>query len=80
MSSSTIGRDEVLREAEALGADLAALRANLALSPAERIAELAVMNRLHAAVQARTVPAALRAALERREMEAALQQLTDREA
>lgn len=77
MPQSVDAPDEVLREAQAAGADLAALRANLALSPAERLAELVSMNRFHAEVQARTLPASLREALERREIEAARRRLSD---
>jgi len=61
----------VLADAEAKGADLAALRENLARTPAERLAELVEMNRFHAAVQARTLTPAMRAALEEREREVA---------
>jgi hypothetical protein len=67
----------VLLEAEAQGADLAALRANLALSPAERIAELVAMNRFHAEVQARTLDAAVQAGLEAREIEVARERLRE---
>jgi hypothetical protein len=50
-------------ETEAAQAHVAALRANLALSPAERIAELVELNRLHADIQSRTLDARRRRAL-----------------
>jgi hypothetical protein len=70
---------EILADAEERGADLAALRANLARTPAERIAELVEMNRFHAEVQARTLSPALREALEEREREIARARLAEAE-
>lgn len=66
-----------LRDAEREGADLAALRANLALTPAERVAALTEMNRFHAEVQARTLSPELRAALEERERDLARKRLAE---
>jgi len=63
--------------AEARGVDLAAIRANLALTPAQRIAELVAMNRFHHAVQARTLSQELLAALRAREVERARIRLHD---
>lgn len=77
MAQAAGSRDETLRWAEARGADLAALRANLALSPAERIAELVAMNRFQDELQARTLSPELRAALERREVEEARTRLAE---
>jgi hypothetical protein len=59
------------------GVDLDALRANLRLSPAERIAELVEMNRLHHDIQSRTLSPELRAALGAREVERARARLRD---
>jgi hypothetical protein len=58
-------------------AGIIALRANLALTPVQRIAELVAMNRFHAEIQARTVPSWLRAALDAREIEEARQRLRE---
>ena len=69
----------VLRTARASGVDLDALRANLRLSPAERIAELVEMNRLHHDIQSRTLSPHLRAALQGREVERARARLRDAE-
>jgi hypothetical protein len=61
------------REAAAeFGIDLALLDANLARTPAERLAELAAMIRLVEAMQDRTLSAEQRARLRRREMAAEL--------
>ena len=66
---------QILLDATAQGADLAALRANLALTPAQRMAELVAMNRFHASVQSRSLSPSLRAALEAREIEEARRRL-----
>lgn len=58
-------------------ADMAALRANLALSPLQRMAELVAMNRFHADVQARTLAPWLRDALEAREIDEAFRRLRE---
>jgi len=58
--------------AAAFGIDLALLDANLARTPAERLAELAAMSRLVEAMQAGTLSAEQRAGLRRREMIAEL--------
>lgn len=58
-------------------ADLISLRANLALSPAQRIVELVAMNRFHAEVQVRTLAPWLRAALQDREVEEARRRLRE---
>jgi hypothetical protein len=68
---------KVLEWAEDQGADLAALRANLALTPAERMAELDAMNRFHAEVQSRTLDAKTRAALLAREIAEAERRLAE---
>ena len=60
MSWESLTAQQVLVEAEAQGADLAALRANLALTPAQRIAELVAMNRFHDEVRSRTLAPRLR--------------------
>ena len=59
------------------GPDLEALRANLALSPAQRFADLVAMNRFHADVQSRTLPPWLQAALDGAEIDAALRRLEE---
>jgi len=46
------------------GIDVTLLEANLQRTPAERLRELTAMNRFHAEVQARTVPAELRRRLD----------------
>ena len=71
---------DALAEAEAGGADLAALRANLELTPAQRLAELVAMNRFHAEIQERTLSPSLRAALKAREVEEARRRLRETEA
>ena len=63
--------------AEARGAKLAAIRANLALTPAERIAELVAMNHFHHAVQSRTLSQRQLAALDAREVERARARLRE---
>lgn len=74
MSSRSEAIDD-LQEHPLDEAEMAALRASLALSPAERLAELVAMNRFHADVQARTLAPWLRAALEAREIEEARRRL-----
>jgi len=56
---------------EVTGADIAALRESLALSPAQRIAELVEMNRLHADIQSRTIDEKQRRAMEALDVEIA---------
>jgi len=46
------------------GIDVTLLEENLKRTPAQRLQQLAAMNRFHAEVQARTVPAELRLRLE----------------
>ena len=74
---SPVERDvrDVLAELEAQGADLHALRANLALAPWQRIAELVAMNRFHADVQQRTVSPTVRAGILAREVDEARRRL-----
>ena len=55
-------------EAAAFGIDLSLLRANLRLTPQERLTELEGMLRLSEALQAQTLTAAQRDRLERRAM------------
>ena len=62
---------EALAEARALGANVEALSANLAMTPAQRLGELVEMNRLHAEIQSRTLGTELRAQLKAREVELA---------
>jgi len=58
------------QEACAFGIDVTLLEANLRRTPAERIRELVAMNHFQAGVQVRLVPEAVRARLERAELQA----------
>ena len=60
-------------------ADIAALRSNLALSPAQRMANLVAMNMFHARVQSRTLAEPVRAALRQRDIEDARARLEEAE-
>lgn len=64
------GARSAWEEASAFGIDVTLLAANLRRTPAERIREMVAMNRFLAGVQGRAVPEAVRARLERAELEA----------
>jgi hypothetical protein len=53
-------RTSEIERAVAFGIDVSLLHANLALRPSQRLSELVEMNRLHDAIQARTMSSAQR--------------------